>query len=71
MNVTDVLNQVKSMRERSVAPKEEDLHGAAIALVRLQDTYLLNVTDLAEGHFSGVEHSKERGKQLKPTMLFN
>jgi len=55
-----VLNQVSNLRESSVVPSEEDLHGAAIALVRLQDTYLLNVTDLADGHFNGVEHSKDR-----------
>ena len=57
----DVLSQVSSLRNDSVIPKEEDLHGAAIALVRLQDTYLLNVTDLAEGHFYGVEDSKNHG----------
>jgi len=54
----NVLNQVSNLRESSVVPKEDDLHGAAVALVRLQDTYLLNVTDLAEGHFYGVEDSK-------------
>ena len=51
-----------SLRESSSFPKTEDLHGAAIALVRLQDTYLLNVTELADGHFQGVDHSKEKGK---------
>jgi len=56
------LNHVISLRENSVVPNEKDLHGAAIALVRLQDTYRLNVSDLAEGHFTGVDHSKERGK---------
>lgn len=30
-------------------PKEEDLHGAALALIRLQDTYNLNMTDMAAG----------------------
>lgn len=58
---TDALNQATALREASVSPKPEDLHGAAIALVRLQDTYLLNVTELADGHFTGVDHSKERG----------
>lgn len=57
----DALNQVMVLRETSVFPKSEDLHGAAIALVRLQDTYLLNVTELADGHFTGVDHSRERG----------
>lgn len=35
-------------------PKEEDLHGAALALIRLQDTYNLNMSDLAEGHIVGT-----------------
>ena len=34
-------------------PKEEDLHGAALALIRLQDTYNLNVTEMACGQISG------------------
>ena len=62
--VEDVLNQVSNLRESSVVPKEDDLHGAAVALVRLQDTYLLNVTDLAEGHFYGVEDSKHHGELI-------
>jgi len=33
----------------TVMPKEEDLHGAALALIRLQDTYNLNMTELASG----------------------
>ena len=34
-------------------PKEEDLHGAALALIRLQDTYNLNVSEMASGQISG------------------
>lgn len=55
------LNHVIALREKTLVPSEHDLHGAAIALVRLQDTYQLNVTHLAEGYFQGVDHSKERG----------
>ncbi|XP_046453814.1 prolyl 4-hydroxylase subunit alpha-2-like [Daphnia pulex] len=54
----NALNHVLVLRETSVFPNSEDLHGAAIALVRLQDTYQLNVTDLADGHYNGVDHSK-------------
>jgi prolyl 4-hydroxylase len=57
----DALNHVLVLRETSVFPNSEDLHGAAIALVRLQDTYQLNVTDLADGHYNGVDHSKGQG----------
>lgn len=34
-------------------PKDEDLHGAALALIRLQDTYNLNVSEMASGQISG------------------
>ena len=37
----------------SVMPKEEDLHGAALALIRLQDTYNLNMSEMAAGKISG------------------
>lgn len=30
-------------------PKQEDLSGAALSLIRLQDTYNLNISDLAKG----------------------
>jgi hypothetical protein len=55
------MNHVLVLRETSDFPNSEDLHGAAIALVRLQDTYQLNVTDLADGHYYGVDHSKGQG----------
>jgi hypothetical protein len=57
----DAMNHVLELRETSVFPNSEDLHGAAIALVRLQDTYQLNVTELADGHYNGVDHSKGQG----------
>ena len=34
---------------RSLLPSHEDLNDAALALIRLQDTYNLNMTDLANG----------------------
>ena len=37
----------------NVMPKEEDLHGAALALIRLQDTYNLNMTEMASGKIAG------------------
>jgi prolyl 4-hydroxylase len=39
----------------AVMPKEEDLHGAALALIRLQDTYNLNVSEMANGEVSGTQ----------------
>ncbi|XP_013187300.1 prolyl 4-hydroxylase subunit alpha-1 [Amyelois transitella] len=38
-------------------PAAEDLSGAAHALIRLQETYRLNVKDLAEGMLNGVVYS--------------
>jgi len=40
---------VQKLRLGSVAPKDTDLHGAAQALIRLQDVYELDIGDLAEG----------------------
>lgn len=40
-------------------PNQEDLHGAALALVRLQDTYNLNMSDLARGSIFGFQTKVE------------
>lgn len=37
-------------------PSEEDLSGAAVALMRLQDTYKLETEDLANGELNGVAY---------------
>uniref|UniRef100_A0A0N4Z265 procollagen-proline 4-dioxygenase n=1 Tax=Parastrongyloides trichosuri TaxID=131310 RepID=A0A0N4Z265_PARTI len=39
-------------------PAEEDLSGAAIGLLRLQDTYRLDAKDLTEGIINGVKSSE-------------
>ncbi|CAL4248406.1 unnamed protein product, partial [Meganyctiphanes norvegica] len=36
-------------------PKEDDLHGAAQALVRLHDVYNLNMSQLVQGSIGGVK----------------
>ncbi|XP_064458444.1 prolyl 4-hydroxylase subunit alpha-1-like isoform X2 [Ornithodoros turicata] len=40
-------------------PDEEDLTGAAVALLRLQDTYRLDTASLAKGHIRGAKPSPE------------
>lgn len=42
---------VKKFNEeyKELMPDEEDLHGAALAIIRLQDTYNLNGTELVRG----------------------
>lgn len=42
---------------RTLLPSQEDLNDAALALIRLQDTYNLNMTDLANGH---IHHTDSR-----------
>ena len=38
---------------RALLPDKDDLNGAALALIRLQDTYNLTMRDLAEGYIYG------------------
>lgn len=38
-------------------PTEEDLNGAAVALMRLQDTYKLDTSSVARGELNGVQYS--------------
>lgn len=37
-------------------PSDEDLSGAAIALIRLQDTYNLDTASVARGELNGVQY---------------
>ena len=39
-------------------PSDEDLTGAAVALMRLQDTYMLDTHALAEGKLLGKKYSR-------------
>lgn len=38
-------------------PTEEDLNGAAVALMRLQDTYKLDTSAVARGLINGIQYS--------------
>ena len=40
-------------------PNQEDLNNAAISIVRLQDTYNLNMTDLVRGNILGHKSNVE------------
>ena len=40
---------LKKKKLGTVIPREEDLHGAAQALIRLQDVYELDIRDLSKG----------------------
>lgn len=51
----DSWNEVKKITAdyQSIMPKDDDLHGAALAIVRLQDTYNLTEIELAAGKIQG------------------
>ena len=65
----DVMNTMRGVGGMGVRlPREEDLHGAAQALVRLHDVYNLNTTQLARGNVWGVqstagERERERERE--------
>lgn len=40
-------------------PTDEDLNGAAVALMRLQDTYLLDTHAIAQGQLQGKKYSRK------------
>lgn len=49
-NITTSRNDLKF-------PTDEDLNGAAVALMRLQDTYKLETAQVARGLLNGVQYS--------------
>jgi len=51
------IKNVTKYREVLTFPSDEDLSGAAIALVRLQVTYNLDTSSLARGELNGVQYS--------------
>uniref|UniRef100_A0A182PPX1 procollagen-proline 4-dioxygenase n=1 Tax=Anopheles epiroticus TaxID=199890 RepID=A0A182PPX1_9DIPT len=55
----EFLENVTSYRSVLKFPSDEDLNGAAVALMRLQDTYNLDTAALARGMLNGVQYSTE------------
>ena len=49
----DAVRNLEHIGMRSNFPNDEDFFGAAQALIRLQDTYELNITDLSRGNLLG------------------
>ena len=45
----EVQFMLKKKKLGTVIPRDEDLHGAAQALIRLQDVYELDIRDLSKG----------------------
>ncbi|XP_066146817.1 prolyl 4-hydroxylase subunit alpha-1 isoform X1 [Euwallacea fornicatus] len=55
----DTLANISYFKEHMKFPTDEDLNGAAVALMRLQDTYRLDTSSLARGELNGVKYSTE------------
>lgn len=58
---------VEGFRKGTNFPQAEDLNGAAQALVRLQDTYQLDMPALGQGNVVPARHlliDNEQGKQI-------
>ncbi|CAG9772637.1 unnamed protein product [Ceutorhynchus assimilis] len=55
----DALANITYFKENMKFPTDEDLNGAAVALMRLQDTYQLDTSSLARGELNGVKYSSE------------
>lgn len=55
------LQNITNQRDSNMVkfPDDEDLKGAAVALMRLQDTYRLETRDMAQGNIQGVKRSSE------------
>ena len=61
--VTDTSITIQKLRLGNVVPKEADLHGAAQALIRLQDVYELNIADVAGGKLGLMESAARLSAQ--------
>lgn len=55
----DTIANITYCKENMKFPTDEDLNGAAVALMRLQDTYRLDTSSLARGELNGVKYSSE------------
>ncbi|XP_046405340.1 prolyl 4-hydroxylase subunit alpha-1 [Ischnura elegans] len=51
------VENITRYREVLKFPSDEDLNGAAVALMRLQDTYKLDTASVARGELNGVQYS--------------
>lgn len=54
--VSEFLENVTMHRNVMKFPSDEDLNGAAAALIRLQDTYNLDTASIARGELNGVKY---------------
>ncbi|GJQ82951.1 hypothetical protein Trydic_g5951 [Trypoxylus dichotomus] len=55
----DVVTNLSHYKDVMTFPSDEDLSGAALALMRLQDTYRLDTASLANGEIQGVKYTSQ------------
>jgi len=53
------MKNLTQYREFLKFPTDEDLTGAATALIRLQDTYKLDTASVARGELNGIQYSTQ------------
>lgn len=56
---TEVEQNMTEYKKVLKFPSDEDLSGAAVALMRLQDTYKMDTKSLARGELNGVKYSTQ------------
>ncbi|XP_037944125.1 uncharacterized protein LOC119676931 [Teleopsis dalmanni] len=68
---TSFLESLEEKRYLMNYPSENDLFGAAVALVRLQETYKLDVTEVASGILNGIKYGTAMSWQDCFTLAHN
>ena len=63
LSITDVSTDIQKLRLGSVVPKELDLHGAAQAIIRLQDVYELDIAEIAGGKIGEIRSGAKLSAQ--------
>uniref|UniRef100_T1ILC3 Prolyl 4-hydroxylase alpha subunit domain-containing protein n=1 Tax=Strigamia maritima TaxID=126957 RepID=T1ILC3_STRMM len=53
----NLIQKMQNTLEDIEMPRKKDLEGAAVAILRLQETYQLDASDLARGNISGLNRS--------------
>lgn len=60
LHASDPLPNITAMRANRLLPWEEDFNGIAVSLTRLQDTYLLDMANLVNGHLTITSGTRNR-----------
>lgn len=73
LHASDPLHNITAMRANRLLPWDEDFNGIAASLVRLQDTYLLDMEDLVSGHLtpSTVTSGRQRNRTVPGRVPLN